>query len=102
MCWWTRTKRSPPLGSQRFYHANSAQNVLLFCPPTWPSCHVVASQESIFWVEKGTEICVAQELNAMHCAGLKPGVRRIEILNNIEKEEVTIYKSVSHIKCELR
>ena len=44
-------KRFPPLGTELFYHANAANFILfllfflLFCPPTWPPCHVVASQE---------------------------------------------------------
>ena len=45
-CWWTRTKRFPPLGTELFYHANSAKKkFFIVLSLTWPPCHVVASQE---------------------------------------------------------
>ena len=32
-CWWTTIKRFPPLGTELFYHANSAKNFLIVLSP---------------------------------------------------------------------
>lgn len=35
------------LGSELHFYLNSWEKILLYCPPTWPPCHVVASQEEV-------------------------------------------------------
>ena len=31
-----------PLGTKLYFHVNSLRKIILFWPPTWPLCHVVA------------------------------------------------------------
>ena len=38
-------KRFSPLGNELYFDANFAQKFLLYWPPTWPPCYVVANQE---------------------------------------------------------
>ena len=38
-------KHFSPLGNELYFDANLAEKFLLFWPPTWPPCHVVANQE---------------------------------------------------------
>ena len=38
-------KHFSPLGTKLYFHVHSLRNILLFWPPTWPPCHVVANQE---------------------------------------------------------
>ena len=38
-------KHFSPLGNELYFDANLAEKFLLFWPPTWPRCHVVANQE---------------------------------------------------------
>ena len=39
------TKHFSPLGTKLHFHVNSSIKNLLFWPPTWPPCHVVANQK---------------------------------------------------------
>ena len=38
-------KHLSPLVAKLYFHLNSSRKILLYCPPTWPPCHVVANQE---------------------------------------------------------
>ena len=40
-------KHFSPLGNELYFDANLAQKCLLYWPPTWPPCHVVANQELV-------------------------------------------------------
>ena len=40
-----RTKHFSPLGTKLHFNVNSSIKNLLFWPPTWPPCHVVANQK---------------------------------------------------------
>lgn len=40
-------KGFPTLGTKFSFHVNSAKIFSLFCPPTWPGCHVVVNQAAI-------------------------------------------------------
>ena len=48
-CWWSRTKHFSPLGTKLNFRVNSSRKSSIALttntPPTWPPCHVVASQE---------------------------------------------------------
>ena len=47
--WWSRTKHFSPLGTKLYFRVNSSRKSSIVLPtntpPTWPPCHVVASQE---------------------------------------------------------
>ena len=40
-------KHFSPLGSRLHFHVNSLKKLLLFWPPTWSPCHLVANQELV-------------------------------------------------------
>ena len=44
-----------PLGNELYFDANFAKKFLLYWPPTWPPCHVVANQELVrnIYLERG-------------------------------------------------
>ena len=42
-----KQKLFSPLGNQLYFDANFTKKFLLYWPPTWPPCHVVANQEFI-------------------------------------------------------
>ena len=41
-------KHFSPLGNELYFDAHLSEKFLLYWPPTWPPCHVVANQESIY------------------------------------------------------
>ena len=43
-----RTKHFSPPGTKLHFRVNSSITNLLFWPPTWPPCHVVANQKLIY------------------------------------------------------
>ena len=40
-------KRFSPLATKLYFHVNSSRKIMLFLPPIWPPCHVVANQDII-------------------------------------------------------
>ena len=40
-----KQKHFSPLGNELYFDANLAEKFLLYSPPKWPPCHVVANQE---------------------------------------------------------
>ena len=40
-----KQKSFSPLGNEVYFDANFAKKFLLYWPPTWPPCHVVANEE---------------------------------------------------------
>ena len=45
VCWWSEQKHFSPLGTKPYFHVKSSRKNSVLLPPTWPPCHVVASQD---------------------------------------------------------